>query len=145
MPYGPAMIYRAIPVLLALALPVFAVAAPTKPTAKTSSAKAAAKTPAPVVEAPLTVDSLLAQAKDAITKGDSELAVRLAQAAIVQDPARTGSYVALGDVYASSGQPDYARSYYDAALDIDPADAAAQKALSDLNRDHPETTARNSK
>src|SRR6185312_3266585 len=96
-PYGPAMILRAIPVLLALALPVSAaVAAPTKP-AKTTSAKAA-KTPAPVIEAPLTVDSLLAQAKDAITKGDTELAVRLAQAAIVQDPARTGSYVALGDV-----------------------------------------------
>ena len=75
----------------------------------------------------------------------AELAVRLAQAAIVQDPARTGSYVALGDVYASSGQADYARAYYNAALDIDPADAAARKALSDLNREHPETTARNSK
>ena len=98
-----------------------------------------------MIEAPVTVDSLLAQAKDATTRGDTELAVRLAQAAIVQDPARTGSYVALGDVYASSGEPDYARSYYGAALDIDPADAAAQKALSDLNRDHPETTARNSK
>jgi tetratricopeptide (TPR) repeat protein len=133
------MISRAIPVLLALALPVSGASAATKP------AKAAAKTAAPAPEAPLTVDSLLAQAKEAATKGDTELAVRLAQAAIVQDPARTGSYVALGDVYASAGQPDYARSYYDAALDIDPADTAAQKALSDLNRDHPETTARNSK
>src|SRR5581483_3952551 len=107
MPYGPAMIFRTIPLLLALALPLSAaVAAPTKP-AKTTSAKAA-KAAAPVVEAPITVDSLLAQSKDAATKGDTELAVRLAQAAIVQDPARTGSYVALGDVYASSGQPDYA-------------------------------------
>src|ERR1700753_2169476 len=129
MPYGPAMIFRTIPILLALAVSVSAgIAAPTK------SAKAA-RPPAPVVEAPITVDSLLAQSKDAATKGDTELAVRLAQAAIVQDPARTGSYVALGDVYASSNQPDYARSYYDAALDIDPADTVAKKALSDLNRD----------
>jgi Tfp pilus assembly protein PilF len=141
------MTFRAIPVLLALALSASAAAAaPTKAPAKASSAKAAAAktTPAPV-EPPVTVESLLTQSKDAIAKGDTELAVRLAQSAIVQDPARTGSYVALGDVYASSGQPDYARSYYDAALEIDPADAAAQKALSDLNRDHPEATARNSK
>ena len=141
MPYGPAMIFRTIPLLLALALPLSAAAAPTK----SMPPKNAAKTQTPVVEAPVTVEQLVAQAKDATAKGDTELAVRLAQAAIVRDPARTSSYVALGDIYASSGQPDYARSYYDAALDIDPADAAAQKALSDLNRDHPETTARNSK
>ncbi len=95
-----------------------------------------------MIEAPVTVDGLLTQAKDAIGKGDTELAVRLAQAAIVQDPARISSYVALGDVYATAGQPDYARSSYDAALDIDPTDAGAKKALADLNRDHPETTAR---
>jgi Tfp pilus assembly protein PilF len=77
-----------------------------------------------------------------VGKGDTELAVRLAQAAIVADPARPRSYVALGDIYAEAGQPDYARSFYDQALGIDPADADALKALTTLNHDHPEHTAR---
>ena len=136
-PMLPAMIRRAIPALLAVfsvaALSAFtAEAAPTKPLpAKAKTAKAAKPEP------PVTIEGLLTQAKDATAKGDTELAVRLAQAAIVQDPARTGSYVALGNVYASAGQPDYARSFYAAALGIDPGDAGAQKALSDLDRDHP--------
>ena len=154
MPYVSPMTFRAIPALLALFVSAsIADAAPTKPVPAQSSAtkpvaaKAApaqgAKTAAkPAPTPPLTVESLLAQAKDAITKGDTDLAVRLAQAAIVQNPALPSSYVALGNIYASAGQPDFARNFYDAALGIDPADAGAQKALSDLNRDHPETTAR---
>jgi Tfp pilus assembly protein PilF len=136
------MISRTIPALLALLLSATALqAAPTKAGAKPVPAKTAA-TKAVKPEPPVTVESLLSQAKDAVTKGDTELALRLAQAAIVQDPTRTGSYVALGDIYATAGQPEYARNFYDAALDIDPTDVGAQKALSDLNRDHPETTAR---
>ena len=48
----------------------------------------------------MTVETLLSQAHDAVGKGDTELAVRLAQSAIVADPARPASYVALGDIYA---------------------------------------------
>ena len=138
------MKFPTIPVLLMLAISP-ALAAPTKPVpAKPASAKASVPAKAKA-EPPVTVESLLAESQAASGRGETELALRLAQAAIVADPARPGSYVVLGDIYAGSGQPDYARSYYGAALDIDPADAAAQKALSDLNRDHPETTARNSK
>ncbi|HEX4177470.1 MAG TPA: tetratricopeptide repeat protein [Rhizomicrobium sp.] len=93
-------------------------------------------------EPPVTVESLLSQAHDAIGKGDTDLAVRLAQSAIVADPARPTSYVALGDIYAQAGQAEYARSYYDEALGIDPAEPDALKALSALDRDHPEHTAR---
>ena len=145
MPYVSPMIFRAIPALLALFVSAsVADAAPTKPVpAKAAVAKAApAKTAKPAPEPPLTVEGLLAQSRDAVTKGDTDLAVRLAQAAIVQNPALASSYVALGNIYATAGQPEFARNFYDAALGIDPADAGAQKALSDLNRDHPETTAR---
>jgi Flp pilus assembly protein TadD len=115
-----------------------------------AKAKPAAKTPVKTAkpaapEPPVTVEGLLAQAKDATTKGDTDLAVRMAQSAIVHDPARTGSYVTLGDIYAAAGQPDFARSFYDAALGIDPADKGALKARAALDRDHPEATARNSK
>ena len=142
------MTFRAIPALLALFFSAsIAAAAPTKPVpAKAAAVKTApaktAKTAKTAPEPPLTVEGLLAQSRDAVTKGDTDLAVRLAQAAIVQNPALAGSYVALGDIYATSGQPEFARNFYDAALGIDPADAGAQKALSDLNRAHPETTAR---
>jgi Flp pilus assembly protein TadD len=102
---------------------------------------ATAKHPKPV-EPPVTVEGLLSQAHDAVGKGDTELAVRLAQAAIVADPARPATYVALGDIYAQAGQPDYARSFYDEALGIDPAEPNALKALAALDRDHPEHTAR---
>jgi len=99
----------------------------------------------PKAEPPITVELLLAQAHAAIGKGDTELALRLAQSAIVADPARPKSYVALGDIYAETGQADYARNFYDAALGIDPAEPSALKARSALDRSHPETTARASK
>jgi Flp pilus assembly protein TadD len=119
---------RPIPLLAALML----LAAPAL------AAPAKASKPEP----PVTVEALLTQAQAAIGKGDTELAVRLAQSAIVADPARPTSYVALGEIYAETGQAEYARSYYDAALGIDPADPSALKALSDLDRAHPEHTAR---
>jgi len=103
---------------------------------------ATAKHPKPVAEPPVTVESLLSQAHDALGKGDTERAVRLAQSAIVADPARPTSYVALGDIYAQAGQADYARSFYDEALGIDPAEPNALRALAALNRDHPGNTAR---
>lgn len=125
------MISRTIPmmaVLVLLAAP--AAAAPSKPAAE-----------APVTAAPVTVESLVAQARAAIGKGETELALRLAQSAIVADPARTNSYVVLGDIYAVAGQPDYARNFYDAALDIDPQDAGALKAITALDKNQPATTA----
>jgi Flp pilus assembly protein TadD len=114
----PAMKLRAIPVLFLsalLAMPAFA--APSK----------AAKNP------PSTVESLLVQAHAATARGDTELALRLAQSAIVADPARPTSYVALGNIYAEAGQSDYARNYYTEALDIDPAQPAALKAIAALD------------
>jgi Flp pilus assembly protein TadD len=122
-----AMTSRAIPFLAALLLataPAFA--APAK---------------LPKSEPPVTVESLLAQAHAAIGKGDTELAVRLAQSAIVADPARPTSYVALGDIYAEAGQADYARNFYDAALGIDPAEPSALKALATLQSGRTATTA----
>jgi Flp pilus assembly protein TadD len=93
---------------------------------------APAKPPAP--EPPITVESLLARANDAVAKGDTELALRLAQSAIVADPARPTSYVALGDIYAKAGQAEFARNYYDAALGIDPVEPSALKGLSALDQ-----------
>jgi Flp pilus assembly protein TadD len=124
MAYGPVMTPRTIPLLAALLLAAAPVlAAPAKP---------------PKTEMPVTVESLLAQAHAAVGKGDTELALRLAQSAIVADPARPTSYVALGDIYAEAGQPDYARNFYDAALGIDPGEPSALKALSAL--DHARTS-----
>ncbi len=120
MAYVAQMILRTIPVLAALALLTANVAA-----APTKSEQTAA---------PVTVESLLAQARAATAKGEVELALRLAQSAIVADPARPTSYVALGDIHAAAGQPDYARNYYDAALEIDPQEPAALKAISALDR-----------
>ena len=101
----------------------------------------AAPAKVPKSDPPVTVESLLAQAHAAIGKGDTELAVRLAQSAIVADPARPTSYVVLGDIYAETGQPDYARSFYDAALGIDPAEPGALKALAALDSGRTATTA----
>ncbi len=129
------MTSRPIPALAVLLISAVALATP--------GLAARAKHPKPAAEPPpVTVESLLTQAHEAIGKGDTDLAVRLAQSAIVADPARPGSYVALGDIYAQTGQPDYARSYYDEALGIDPAEPNALKAIATLNRDHPENTAR---
>jgi Flp pilus assembly protein TadD len=117
-----------------LAIPLLAALLLTSATAFAAPAKSPAVAKPPAPEPPITVESLLTQAHTAVAKGDTELALRLAQSAIVADPARTTSYVALGDIYAEAGQPDYARSYYDAALGIDPADAGALKALSALDQ-----------
>jgi Flp pilus assembly protein TadD len=131
MPYGPPMNIRPIParilVVSALFLAVSPVyAAPAKAPVK---APAAAKVP----EVPITVESLLTQAQAATSRGEIDLALRLAQSAIVADPARPSSYVALGDIYAQAGQADFARNFYDAALGIDPIDPGALKALSMLD------------
>ena len=123
-------------------IPVLAVLLVSGVLISTDSWAARATHVAKPAEPPVTVESLLSQAHDAIGKGDTERAVRLAQSAIVADPARPASYVALGDIYAQAGQPDYARSYYDEALGIDPAQPDALKAMEALNRDHPENTAR---
>ena len=128
------MTSRTIPLLAALLL----VAAPVLNPVWAAPHKA--PKPAPPAP-PVTVEFLLTQAHAAIGKGDTELAVRLAQSAIVADPARPTSYVALGDIYAESGQPDYARNFYDAALGIDPAEPAALKALSALEQGRTSTAA----
>jgi len=78
--------------------------------------------------------NLVSQARDAQGRGETELALRLAQAAIVADPARPSSYDALADIYAAANVPDAARNYYNEALSIDPSDVSAQKAIAALNR-----------
>jgi tetratricopeptide (TPR) repeat protein len=118
--------------LLALAIaPAWAAKAP----AKKAPVKIAQPEPAP------TADGLIAQARAAQAKGNTDLAIRLAQSAIVADPAKPASYDALGDVYAASGQGDYARNYYNAALQVDPMDAAALKAIAALDRTAPQRAA----
>ena len=87
------------------------------------------------------VGALITQAHEAQSRGNTELALRLAQSAIVADPARPTSYVALGDIYAEAGQADYARNFYDAALGIDPAEPSALKALSALDSGRTATAA----
>jgi Flp pilus assembly protein TadD len=92
------------------------------------------KAPAPAPEAVNTPDSLMAAAHAAQGRGETELALRLAQSAIVADPARPDTYDALGDIYAASGQPDFARNYYSEALSVDPTDPAAIHAIAALDR-----------
>ena len=118
-----------LPVFLAallLATPAAAATAkkPVKPAAKV--AVVADPQPDPTI--------LVAQSRDAQSKGDTELALRLAQSAIVADPARPSSYDALADIYAATNAPDFARSYYSTALSIDPTDMPAQKAMAALDR-----------
>jgi Tfp pilus assembly protein PilF len=117
------------PVLLAallLAVPAAAATAkkPVKPAAKTAVA----------VDPQPDPTNLVTQSRDAQSKGNTELALRLAQSAIVADPARPSSYDALADIYAANDAPDFARSYYSTALSIDPTDMAAQKAMAALDR-----------
>jgi tetratricopeptide (TPR) repeat protein len=123
MAYGAGMMFRPIPFLFAALL----MAAPTtlvaSPAAQPDASQAAGDRAA----------DLLAQARAAESRGETELALRLAQSAIVAAPAQPNSYVALGDIYAESGHPDFARTYYDAALEIDPAEARAQKAIAALD------------
>jgi tetratricopeptide (TPR) repeat protein len=115
--------------ILALALiaaPAFA-ATPKRPAVKPPPPLAAA---APALSA----TDLIAQAQAAQTRGEKELAVRLAQSAIVANPALPAAYNALGDLYAADGDADYARFYYRGALTIDPSDADATKAMAALER-----------
>jgi Flp pilus assembly protein TadD len=93
--------------------------------------------PAPAAEP---VAALIAQAHEAQTQGNLELALRLAQSAIVADPARPASYVALGDIYAVAGQRDYARTYYNEALSIDPENPAALYGVAALDVKAPNVT-----
>jgi len=88
-----------------------------------------------------TATALIGQAQAAQSRGETELALRLAQSAIVADPKLTGAYVALGDIYAHAGQKDYARNYYDEALEIDPSDPAALKAIAALDNKTPRVIA----
>jgi Tfp pilus assembly protein PilF len=112
-----------------LAVPASAANAkkPAKPAAK-PAAKTATVDPQP------DPTILVAQSRAAQSRGETELALRLAQSAIVADPARPSSYDALADIYAANDAPDYARSYYSTALSIDPTDMAAQKAMAALDR-----------
>jgi tetratricopeptide (TPR) repeat protein len=113
---------------LLLAAPAMAENAPAKKAVRPATKPAAA------MAAPLTAADLMAQARQAESRGDHELAVRLAQSAIVVAPDRPDTYDTLGDMYAAQNQPDFARSYYNEALSIDPADAPALQALAALDR-----------
>ena len=119
---------------LSLALGVLLFAGPADAATTKKPIKPVAKIAAPVIEPQPDPLTLIAQARDAQSRGDAELAVRLAQSAIVADPARPSAYDALGDVYAANNQPEAARSYYNEALSIDPSDAAAQKGMDALGR-----------
>ena len=99
--------------------------------------QAPAKPAALVVEPQPDPTLLIAKSRDDQMRGETDLALRLAQSAIVADPARPSAYTALGDVYAALNQPDFARSYYSEALAIDPADAAALKAMTALDHAGP--------
>ena len=107
-----------------LAVPAFA--ATPHPSAKVRSPVTASTDPA---------GDLIAQAQAAQSKGDNELAIRLAQAAIVAAPARPATYDTLGDLYAAAGDADFARFYYNEALAIDPTDGDATKATAALDHD----------
>ena len=82
-----------------------------RPVAKRPAATTGASAPAPVAP-PADPAALVMDARAAAAKGETDLALRLAQSAIVADPARASSYDALGDVYAANHQADYARNYY---------------------------------
>ena len=116
--------------------------------AATAPAKAMVRKPAKTVAAPapipLNANDLMTQARQAQSRGDNELAVRLAQSAIVVGPDRSDTYDALGDVYTAQNQPDFARSYYNEALSIDPGDAAALKAIAALDHGASDQRAANS-
>jgi Flp pilus assembly protein TadD len=110
--------------LILLSVPALA-ATPKRAATKPPAAPAAPADPA---------GDLISQARAAQAKGESELAVRLAQSAIVADPARPATYNALADLYAADGEADSARFYYGQALNIDPTDRDATSALAALDR-----------
>ncbi len=124
---------RLVPIalLLLLAVPAHAATPAAKPAPRPAAPRPAAAAPAPEPDA--TPQTLLEQSRDAQSRGETELALRLAQAAIVADPARPASYVALGDLYAAAGQGEFARTFYQAALEIDPVDAGARRAVAALD------------
>jgi Tfp pilus assembly protein PilF len=117
---------------LTLLLAALLLAAPAMAATAKKPVKPAAK--AAIVDPQPDPTILVAQSRDAQSKGETELALRLAQAAIVADPARPSSYDALADIYAAANVPDAARNYYNEALSIDPTDVSAQKAIAALNR-----------
>jgi tetratricopeptide (TPR) repeat protein len=117
--------------VLALAPPAYA-ATPVKP-----APKVPAKAAAPVIEPQPDPVILIAQARDAQNRGESDLALRLAQAAIVADPARPSSYDALAALYLALNQPEAARSYFGEALSIDPTDDAALRGMLALDQGAP--------
>jgi tetratricopeptide (TPR) repeat protein len=121
---------------LLLAVPALMSTGPALAATAKKPLKAAAK-PAEIVEPQPDPALLIVQSRDAQGRGQTDLALRLAQSAIVADPARPSAYDALGDVYAALNQPDFARSYYSEALAIDPADLAAQKAMMALDHGGP--------
>jgi Tfp pilus assembly protein PilF len=126
MKFPPDSCFAVLLAALLLAMPAAAATAkkPVKPAAKAAA----------VVDPQPDPTTLVTQSRDAQSKGDTELALRLAQSAIVADPARPSSYDALADIYAATDAPDFARSYYETALSIDPTDIAAQKAIAALDR-----------
>src|SRR5271170_4158801 len=95
---------------LAVVSPAMAATAPAKKPAKPAAAA--------VVEAPLNANDLMNAARQAQSRGDNELAVRLAQSAIVAGSDRADTYDALGDVYVAQNEADFARSYYNEALSV---------------------------
>ena len=115
--------------LLVMATPVLAANKPAPAKPRPAATKAAPAKPEPV----MTPDGLMADARAASGRGETELAVRLAQSAIVADPARPAAYNALAEVYAASAQPDFARNYYNEALSIDPSDVTATRAIAALD------------
>ena len=123
--------------VMALATPAFAATVPAKPVAAKPAAKkpAAAKpAPAPVPDLPVDPVALTGQARVAAARGDTDLALRLAQSVIVATPAQPGAYNLLADIYAGMKQPEAARNYYNLALSIDPADMTATQGLSALDK-----------
>jgi Flp pilus assembly protein TadD len=96
--------------------------------------RAAAKPPVSAAAPADPAGDLIAQARAAQAKGESELAVRLAQSAIVADPARPATYNTLADLYAADGEADSARFYYSQALNLDPTDRDATSAMAALDR-----------
>ncbi len=116
---------------LLLAAPALAATPARKPVA---AAKKPAAQKVEVIEPQPDAAALMAGAREAQGRGETELALRLAQSAIVAAPAKPETYNVLGDIYAATGQSDFAQHYYNVALGIDPTDTVAQKAIAALER-----------
>ncbi len=136
---GPMRFALSAVLLLALAPTAYA-ATPAKPVVK-AGARPAAKAAAPASDPQPDPVTLIAQAREAQNRGESDLALRLAQSAIVADPARPASYDALADLYMALNQPEAARSYFDEALSIDPNDDGARRGMLALDQGSPQQQA----